>query len=141
MFGILWNGQIVRVKRRDPEPRRGLDFTGGPVADLTLHGTTDSGHPTTRNVRTTIATLKPRCDRQTGNKRKNARRAMIEGKKGGLRVPRSGVALHEMLIRRHRVSPASPTSFPCSHRVFVRFLLSTLVQPFLGLFGQPPQTY
>ena len=45
-------------KRRDPKPRRGLDFTGGPVADMTLRSTTDNGHPTTKNVRTIVVSVR-----------------------------------------------------------------------------------
>ena len=57
VFGMLWNGVDCPRKRRDPKPRSVVDFTGGPVADLTLRSRTDSGHPTTKHVRTTVATL------------------------------------------------------------------------------------
>ena len=49
-------------KCRDPKPRTVVDFTGGPVADLTLRSTPDSIsinlsiHPTIKNVRTNVAT-------------------------------------------------------------------------------------
>ena len=56
VFGTFWNGWIVRVNVPTLN-HAALDFTGGS-ADLTLRSTTDSGHPTTKNVRTTVATIK-----------------------------------------------------------------------------------
>ena len=74
-------------KRRDPEPRSVVDFTGGSVADLTLRRRPDSKertsdwrwpsihqsiYPTIENVRTNVATLNTRRDRQTGNPKKES---------------------------------------------------------------------
>ena len=60
-------------ERRDPKPRRGLEFTGGPVVDMTLRSTTDSGHPTTKNVRTTVATLNRVAIAKLGTKKRTSR--------------------------------------------------------------------
>ena len=82
-------------KRRDLQPRSVVDFTGGPVADLTLRSTPDgdertpdwewpsinlSIHPTIKNVRTTVATPNPVAIAKPGTN-KNARSATIRRKK------------------------------------------------------------
>ena len=85
-------------KRRDPEPRGVVDFTGGPVADLTLRSTPYSKQRTPDwrwpSINLSIPSNnqrrphkrrdpQPRRDRQTGNE-KNARGTTIRRKKGVL---------------------------------------------------------